>query len=82
MNDSATTSPIKNLLRAFLEWLEGRSMGVCQPGSPFELPLDAATVRRGPERVPSHGTMAARPADSPPAEGAFPPEDAPFRERP
>jgi hypothetical protein len=51
MNDSATTSPIKNLLRAFLEWLEGLSMGVCQPGSPFELPLDAATVTKAQEAL-------------------------------
>jgi hypothetical protein len=51
MNASATPSPIKNLLRAFLEWLEGRSMGVCQPGSPFDLPLDPGIVAKAQQAV-------------------------------
>lgn len=51
MNDSTTTSPIKSLLREFLEWLEGRSMGVCQPGSPFDLPLDPRIVAKAQEAV-------------------------------
>jgi len=51
MNDSTTTSPIKCLLRAFLEWLEGVSMGSRPPGSPFELPLDAEVVAKAQQAV-------------------------------
>jgi hypothetical protein len=51
MNDSTTTSPIKCLLRAFLEWLEGVSMGIRQPGSPFDLPLDTEIVAEAQRAV-------------------------------
>lgn len=39
------------LLRDFLTWLEGVSMGVCQPGSPFDLPLDPRIVAKAQEAV-------------------------------
>jgi hypothetical protein len=42
---------LKPLLREFLTWLEGVSIGTRQPGSPFELPLDAATVTKAQEAV-------------------------------
>ena len=42
---------LKPLLRDFLTWLEGVSMGVCQPGSPFDLPLDPRIVAEAQEAV-------------------------------
>ena len=42
---------LKPLLREFLTWLEGVSMGVCQPGSPFDLPLDPRIVAKAQEAV-------------------------------
>jgi hypothetical protein len=42
---------LKPLLRDFLTWLEGVSMGVCQPGSPFDLPLDPRIVAKAQEAV-------------------------------
>ena len=42
---------LKPLLREFLTWLEGRSMGVCQPGSPFDQPLDPGALAEAQEAV-------------------------------
>lgn len=42
---------LKPLLRDFLTWLEGVSMGVCQPGIPFDLPLDPRIVAKAQEAV-------------------------------
>jgi len=42
---------LKPLLRDFLTWLEGVSMGVCQPGSPFDLPLDPGIVAKAQQAV-------------------------------
>lgn len=42
---------MKPLLRDFLTWLEGVSMGVCQPGNPFDLPLDPGIVVKAQEAV-------------------------------
>jgi hypothetical protein len=51
MNDSTTTSPMKPLLRDFLAWLEGVSMGTREPASAFDLPLDAEIVAKAQEAV-------------------------------
>lgn len=42
---------LKPLLREFLTWLEGRSMGVCQPGSPFDQPLGPGALAKAQEAV-------------------------------
>ena len=51
MNFAATTSPIKPLLRDFLAWLEGVSMGTREPVSAFDLPLDAMIVAKAQQAV-------------------------------
>lgn len=51
MNNSATTSPIKPMLRDFLAWLEGVSMGTREPASAFDLPLDAKIVAEAQQAV-------------------------------
>ena len=40
---------LKPLLREFLTWLEGVSMGTWQLSSPFELPLHPGTVAEAQE---------------------------------
>ena len=42
---------MKPILREFLSWLEDVSMGIRQPGSPFDLPLDAEIVAKAQQAV-------------------------------
>jgi hypothetical protein len=51
MNDSTTTSPIKIVLREYLDWLEQVVMGTRPASSPFELPLDAEIVAKAQQAV-------------------------------